>query len=156
MSFPISARERHDLCQLLPIVPSDATSQTSLQGRGNTDTALDFYQILPGPALGRPPHHPYLLHLRRGRNAGRSPLTICPTWFLTTLIAGVRQDRPAGRHRHTPEQPLPDLPPGPAGPLQVGHRGGLAGDHVRLHQQARGQVRPAVGRQRPGRAGLWQ
>ena len=63
------------------------------------------------------------------------------------LYSGLWKDRSAGRDRDTPEQPLPDLPPGSAGPLQVGHGRGLAGDHAGLHQQARGPVWPAVWRQ---------
>ena len=45
-------------------------------------------------------------------------------------MLGVRQDRAAGGDRHPQEQPLPDLLPGAAGALQVGHRGGVAGDHA--------------------------
>ena len=58
--------------------------------------------------------------------------------------AGVREDRAAGGDGHPPQQQLPDLPPGAAGVVPLGHRGGLAGDHAGLHQQAGGKVRPKV------------
>ena len=69
---------------------------------------------------------------------------LMPNNIDVVLVPGVRQDCPSGGDRHPQEQPLPDLLPGAAGALQVGHRGGVARDHARLHQQTRSQVRPQV------------
>ena len=53
---------------------------------------------------------------------------------MISFFSGFRQDRASRGDEHPPEQQLPDVSSGSAGPLQIGHGRGLAGDHVVLQE----------------------
>lgn len=66
----IIARYEHNLHQLLPFVPCDASGQAIEQRRGYTNAAVDLYQILPSTAIRCTLNRDAVLHLRCYRDAG--------------------------------------------------------------------------------------